>query len=378
MRSFFGSAALGLALLFVGPVLAQDHDEHGDHGGGAQAVGVVNSIDAAGRTVNVTHEPIPDLGWPTMTMDMSLSDNASLDSIEEGAAVTFTLKKGPDGMYQIDTIMPAAMDHGDHSMSRDAVGDWAYTNRDNPSPDTEGRWEMVPAAGTRGAEWVIPDDMDMAARCALLQENALAMVDAATRAACAGEGPATAVLEMAAAGSDHHGAMEMDDDADHHGAMEMDGDADHHGGMEMDDDAGHHGDGEQEAPGHGAHWMAPDAAQGRPNPIPTNAESVARGAALFKTNCVLCHGPSGRGDGAVAASLDPRPADLAMMAGMHPAGDFAWKIANGRGMMPAWNELLSEAEIWDLVNFIKRLPEMAETKTAPAPAADGHEDHDHD
>ncbi len=66
MRSFFGSAALGLALLFIGPALAQDHEEHGDHGdhgGGAQAVGVVNSIDAAGRTVNVTHEPIPDLGW---------------------------------------------------------------------------------------------------------------------------------------------------------------------------------------------------------------------------------------------------------------------------------------------------------------------------
>ena len=37
MRSFFGSAALGLALLFIGPALAQDHEEHGDHGGGAQA-----------------------------------------------------------------------------------------------------------------------------------------------------------------------------------------------------------------------------------------------------------------------------------------------------------------------------------------------------
>ena len=372
MRSIFGSAWLGLALLVVGPTLAQDHGEHGkhgDHGGdGVGAVGVINTIDAAGRTVNVTHEPIPDLGWPTMTMDLGLSDKANLAGIEEGAAVTFTLKKGADGMYQIDTIMPAGdhgMDHGDHSTDQAAAGDWAYASRDNPSPAIAGRWEMVPVAGTRGAEWVASDDMDMAARCALLQENALAMVDAATRAACAGEGPATPVLEMAAAGTDHHGAMEMEDGADHHGGMEMEG------------DAGHHDDGAQEAPGHGAHWMAPDAAQGRKNPIPASAESVARGAALFKTNCVLCHGPSGRGDGAVAASLDPRPADLVVMAGMHPAGDFAWKIANGRGMMPAWNELLSEADIWDLVNFIKRLPEMAEHKTAPAAASDGHEDHDH-
>jgi Cu/Ag efflux protein CusF/cytochrome c553 len=359
MKTVFGRAALWFGLLIIGPALAQDHEEHGDHGdhgGGAQAVGVVNSIDAAGRSVNVTHEPIPDLGWPTMTMDMNLSDNASLDGIEEGAAVTFTLKKGTDGMYQIDSIMPAGdhgMEHGDHSMNQDAAGDWAYTNRDSPSPTTAGRWEMVPVAGTRGAEWVASNDMDMAARCALLQENALAMVDAATRAACAGDGPATPVLEMAAAGSDHHGAMEMEDGA------------------------GHHDTGAQEAPSHGAHWMAPDAAQGRKNPTPADHESIARGAVLFKTNCVLCHGPSGRGDGAVAASLDPRPADLVVMAGMHPAGDFAWKIANGRGMMPAWNELLSEAEIWDLVNFIKRLPEMAETKTTPAAASDGHDDHDH-
>ena len=352
MKTVFGCAALWLGLLIIGPALAQDHEEHGDHGDGIAAVGVVNSIDAAGRSVNVTHEPIPDIGWPSMTMDMSLSDNASLDGIEEGAAVMFTLKKGPDGIYQIDTIMPA----GDHSMNQDATGDWAYADRDNPSPTTAGRWEMVPVAGTRGAEWVVSDDMDMAARCAALRESALTMVDAATRAACAGDGPATPVLEMAAAGTDRHGAMEMEGEA------------------------GHHDDGAQEAPGHGAHWMAPDAAQGRKNPIPANAESVARGTTLFKTNCVLCHGPSGRGDGAVAASLDPRPADLVVMAGMHPAGDFAWKIANGRGMMPAWNELLSEAEIWDLVNFIKRLPEMAEHKTAPAPAApdaEGHEDHDH-
>ncbi len=464
MRSFFGSAALGLALLVVGPALAQDHEEHGDHGGnggdGVAAVGVVNTIDAPGREINISHEPIPDLGWPSMTMDLSLSDEASLEGIEEGTAVTFTLKKGADGMYQIDTIMPAGdhgMDHGDdveHAITTEQpdvpmgvgvineidlarrkvnlthepikalgwpamtmalgvaesadlsaleagakvvftlrLGDggtyvidsiepdtgqamhlmhaaapsgaWAYTSRDNPSPAIAGRWEMVPVAGTRGAEWVVPEDMDMAARCAALQGNATAMVDAATRAACAGQGPATPVLKRASAKPDHHGAMEMEEGTGHHG------------GMEMEEGAGHHGDGAQEAAGHAPHWMAPEAEQDRPNPIPADHESIARGAALFKTNCVLCHGPSGRGDGAVAASLDPRPADLAIMAGMHPAGDFAWKIANGRGAMPAWKELLSEAEIWDLVNFVKRLPEMAVHEPAPADDDHDHEQDDH-
>jgi mono/diheme cytochrome c family protein len=43
------------------------------------------------------------------------------------------------------------------------------------------------------------------------------------------------------------------------------------------------------------------------------------------------------------------------MAPMHPAEDFFWKIANGRGAMPAWKNSLSENQIWDLVNYIKSL-----------------------
>jgi mono/diheme cytochrome c family protein len=43
------------------------------------------------------------------------------------------------------------------------------------------------------------------------------------------------------------------------------------------------------------------------------------------------------------------------MAGQHSDGDFAWKIANGRGPMPAWKSVLQENQIWDLVNFIQTL-----------------------
>jgi mono/diheme cytochrome c family protein len=43
------------------------------------------------------------------------------------------------------------------------------------------------------------------------------------------------------------------------------------------------------------------------------------------------------------------------MAGQHPVGDLAWKIENGRGVMPAWKGILSESQIWDLVNYIKSL-----------------------
>lgn len=103
------------------------------------------------------------------------------------------------------------------------------------------------------------------------------------------------------------------------------------------------------------HWMAPEEAAKRPNPVKANTASRVRGKKLFAENCASCHGASARGDGPAGAALNPRPADLTVMAGQHPDGDFAWKIANGRGPMPAWSGQLSEKNIWDLVNFIQSL-----------------------
>lgn len=104
-----------------------------------------------------------------------------------------------------------------------------------------------------------------------------------------------------------------------------------------------------------AHWMAPEDAVKQKNPVAASAASVARGTKLFQANCASCHGAQGRGDGPVSKTLSIKPADLASMAGQHPDGNFAWKIANGRGLMPAWKGTLSETQIWDTVNFIQSL-----------------------
>jgi mono/diheme cytochrome c family protein len=103
------------------------------------------------------------------------------------------------------------------------------------------------------------------------------------------------------------------------------------------------------------HWMAPKKAAERNNPISADGASLARGEKLYRTHCASCHGPSGEGDGPAAAALTPKPSDLREMAGEHPAGDLAWKIANGRGPMPAWKGILSGPQIWDLVNYLKSL-----------------------
>ena len=67
-------------------------------------MGTVNEVFADERKLNISHGAIEALGWPEMTMDFELNDNTSLEGIEAGAKVHFTLLKDGDGNYLIDSI----------------------------------------------------------------------------------------------------------------------------------------------------------------------------------------------------------------------------------------------------------------------------------
>lgn len=79
------------------------HQGH-DH---VHATGTVNAIDEAGRKVNLSHGPIPQVGWPAMTMDFAVAPSVDLKAISPGARVDFTLDKGPDGIFLVESLSPA-------------------------------------------------------------------------------------------------------------------------------------------------------------------------------------------------------------------------------------------------------------------------------
>jgi copper transport protein len=103
----------------------------------------------------------------------------------------------------------------------------------------------------------------------------------------------------------------------------------------------------------------PSVENAQANPIPPNSDSIATGGSLFVTNCVPCHGVSGKGDGPVGLTLNPRPADLRQHAipGVHTDAQlFEW-ISDGfpGSRMPAFRSVLSDTDRWNLVNFIRTL-----------------------
>lgn len=110
------AAVIGLSFAFLSPAEAQHAHEggkpmHGEmHGKPAadaiEGKGVINSVDSGNRSVNLSHEPIAAIGWPSMTMDMEVAEGVTLSEVQNGDAVTFTLERGPDGIYMITGITP--------------------------------------------------------------------------------------------------------------------------------------------------------------------------------------------------------------------------------------------------------------------------------
>ena len=88
------------------------------------------------------------------------------------------------------------------------------------------------------------------------------------------------------------------------------------------------------------------------------------GKALYEDKCAHCHGVEGAGDGSAAENLLPRPRDFtrglykirSTESGQLPTDqDLFDIISNGMpgSSMPAWGEILTEDEQWQLVAHIK-------------------------
>ena len=76
---------------------------------------------------------------------------------------------------------------------------------------------------------------------------------------------------------------------------------------------------------------------------------------LYAQRCLGCHGPSGQGDGPVAASLPVAVPDFRNTVEKKSTLQIRRAISEGRGMMPAFDPALRQAEITDMVQMVRFL-----------------------
>ncbi len=109
--------------------------------------------------------------------------------------------------------------------------------------------------------------------------------------------------------------------------------------------------------------------QGLENPLRKDTANfkkyVAEGAEIYVKNCMYCHGDNLDGNGHFARAFNPPPAsfqDPGTIAMLQEAFLF-WRIAKGgpglprestpwNSVMPAWEDRLSEEEIWKVIFFL--------------------------
>lgn len=93
------------------------------------------------------------------------------------------------------------------------------------------------------------------------------------------------------------------------------------------------------------------------NPTKPTAESLALGKKAYGTDCAMCHGKTGAGDGDLAADMkltlkDYRdPEALKTMTD----GEIYALIDKGKGQMSGEEGRMKPAQIWNVVNYVRSL-----------------------
>ena len=103
--------------------------------------------------------------------------------------------------------------------------------------------------------------------------------------------------------------------------------------------------------------MIPSAAKKMLNPVPPSEESIENGLLLYSSQCAMCHGKSGAGDGDMAPKLGVQVPDLTDPARMKARtdGELYYELSEGHEKMPGNKERLREESRWNIVNALRTM-----------------------
>jgi mono/diheme cytochrome c family protein len=90
-------------------------------------------------------------------------------------------------------------------------------------------------------------------------------------------------------------------------------------------------------------------------------QMISSGFEHFHTTCRLCHGAPGTRSLEFASGMNPSPPDLKSIEVQEESdGELYWIVKNGIKMtgMPAFGPTHNEKQLWEIVAFLRQLPDL--------------------
>ena len=119
-----------------------------------------------------------------------------------------------------------------------------------------------------------------------------------------------------------------------------------------------------------ARWTAPPEIKSQKSPFPAGEATIAQAKAIYADRCARCHGEKGDGKGSEAKRLWTEPTDFTDVGKMGQVsdGELFWRIGVGRRPMPSFENRLTPAERWELVNYIRTFVAGGQNSPDSAPS----------
>jgi mono/diheme cytochrome c family protein len=103
------------------------------------------------------------------------------------------------------------------------------------------------------------------------------------------------------------------------------------------------------------HYAITDEDRARKNPVDFTELTVERGKKIFESQCSMCHGEKGDGQGEMAEEMKLNLPDFTKAATLKARTDGElFKIIDlGNPVMPAQDKRMKDIHVWEIVNFLR-------------------------
>ena len=115
--------------------------------------------------------------------------------------------------------------------------------------------------------------------------------------------------------------------------------------------------------------VIPLEAENLKNPLAPTPEIIKKGFETYQRSCSLCHSADGHAHNQLGEAMYPPAMDLTSPHVQHwTEAELFWIIQNGVSLtgMPSWKSILTPEQTWELVHYIKSLPNVSPELQAAA------------